>query len=642
MPNNPISFIQLVIVWIFTCLTVQGQTDSTTTTTPKIVQLSSYIDSLAHAGMQKSHIPGAVITIVTDSSYVFNRAYGFADVENDLAVDNEKTLFRIASITKTFTALAVIQLYEKGLVELHTDIRKYLPDEDFDFLSEEPITLHHLLTHTAGFDLTDTGDAALSPEEVIPIEEMARRHMPDRVHKPGEVYSYSNFGFTLTGYIIQEVSGMPYEDYIRKNILEPLEMTKTDIKQPLPQPYKSMLAKSYEWDGKQIPLTRDYTNTLPGGGIISGGGNMANYMLMHLNAGTFKGRELISKDGHNLLTTQHYGSRETKYGICYAFFENMWTTRRSLEHSGGQLGFVSLMVLIPETGTGVFIAQNNRKEAGGFRYEMIAAILDTLLGEKERVIIPPVPPENFRDIAHNYTGVYKKMDYPKATFEKCIRLFGQFSTEYDIRYDGEGRLTTYGDSYVQVDENLFQMDDPGSNYKVEFLTDESGKAHTLFMGTTKYERISWFEKKRVQQMFLFVSLVILLLLVLSRPIVWIIRKARKRELKIAEGAAGLRKWVYWTGTLLALTALGVIFHFAIYRDQLSDYGVPLSMKIVFFVATMGSILALLSPYFLWKTWKLKSLKTRSKIANTLIILAIIISTLIYYMNNLVGFQYYYR
>lgn len=634
------TLVGVVAVWVVSCISAWGQTDTTEIETPRIFQLTSYIDSLAQAGMEEAHIPGAVITIITDSSVVFNKGYGFADVENEIPVDGEKTIFRIASITKTFTAMAVLQLVEQGKLNLHEDIRAYLPDDDFDFLSDEPITLHHLLTHTAGFDLTDTGDAALIPEDVIPLEEMARRRMPDRVHKTGEVYSYSNFGYTLLGYIIQEVSGMPYEDYMRRNLLEPLGMVNTGIRQPLPEPYKSNLAKSYVWKGEQVALERDYTNTLPGGGIISSGADMANYMRMHLNQGTFEENQLISPEGHELLTSHKFGSRHTKYGICYSFFENMWTGRRSLEHSGGQLGFVSLMALIPETGTGIFIAQNNRKDAGGFRYQMARAILDTLIGNKERNIAPLTPPDNFDAIADNYTGVYKKMDYPIATFEKCSRLFGQFSAEYDIKYDGNGRLATYGNSYIQVDDHLFQMDDPESTFKMEFLVDDTGKAHTLFIGTTKYERINWLRKKRVQQMFLFVSIVILLILFLSRPITWIVRKARDRALSIPEGSRGLRKWMYWTGSLLALAAVGIIVNFLIYRDQMSDYGLPISLKAVFVLSTLGVILALLSPYFLWKNWKLPSLKLRSKIANTLVVLAIVIVSVIYYVYNLVGFQYY--
>ncbi|MBT8272368.1 MAG: beta-lactamase family protein, partial [Bacteroidia bacterium] len=319
------TFMCTVLILCCNTISLFGQSDSLSLSQPSAYELRDYIDSLAVNGMEKYRIPGAVITIITDSTNVFTKAFGFSDLENQKSVDIDKSMFRIASITKTFTATAVMQLVEEGKLDIHEDVRNYLPDDDFDFLSDKPITLHQLLTHTAGFDLTDTGDAALVPEKIIPLEEMARRHMPDRVHEPGDVHSYSNFGYTLIGYIIQEVSGMPYEDYMRSRVLEPLNMINTGIKQPLPEPYKSQLVKSYVWKDEQLALSRDYTNTLPGGGVISTGKDMANYMLMHLNGGKFNDTEILGSEYHKILISQHYGSRKTAYGICYGFFENRWT-----------------------------------------------------------------------------------------------------------------------------------------------------------------------------------------------------------------------------------------------------------------------------------------------------------------------------
>ncbi|MBT8288588.1 MAG: beta-lactamase family protein [Bacteroidia bacterium] len=625
----------------FFCMfySMNAQQDSILVDPPKLFQLQSYIDSLAHAGMEKYHIPGAIVTIVTDSSHVFNKGYGYADYKAKIPVDKDKSIFRIASITKTFTALAVMQLVEEGKLNLQADIRNYLPDDDFDFLSESPITLHHLLTHTAGFDLTDTGDAALVPEKIIPLEEMARRHMPDRIYEPGDVHSYSNFGYTLIGYIIQEVSGIPYEEYIQTKIFKPLKMNHSGIKQPLPEPIKPNLVKSYVWEDEQVELTRDFTNTLPGGGVIASAKDMSHYMLMHLNGGSFKETELLSSEFHEMLTSQHYGSKDTRYGICYAFFENRWTGRRSIEHSGGQLGFVSLMVLIPETGTGIFIAQNNRKDAGGFRYDMTRAILDTLVGFKENNFDSIVSPKNISAIAKNYTGVYKQMNYPKNTFERISRLFGMFSTEYKIEYDGAGSLTTYGDSYVHMGDHIFRLNKPNTDYTFEFVMDESGQGERLRIGTSSYKRINWFQKKRVQQGFFIPSLFLLLIFVLSGPIGRLIRKLRKKEPGLVK-EKGLRKWLYGTALILVLGALGLAVHFIIFRDQLSDYGVPLSLKFVFLLCSFGFLLALLSPYFIYKNWTSKVLGIRWKLLNSTLILFVVIVSAIYYIHNLVGFQYY--
>ncbi|NND52189.1 MAG: hypothetical protein HKN54_07275, partial [Flavobacteriaceae bacterium] len=341
-----------------------------------------------------------------------------------------------------------------------------------------------------------------------------------------------------------------------------------------------------------------------------------------------------------ILISQHYGSRKTAYGICYGFFENRWTGRRTLDHSGGQLGFVSLMVLIPETGDGIFIAQNNRKDAGGFRYDLTRAILDTLVGRKNNGFDSVAKPKSIEDIAKNYTGVYKQMNYPKNSFEKLIRLFGFFSTEYKIEYDGQGSLTTYGDSYVPAGDHLFRLNQSDTDYFLEFFPDESGKAQRMMNGTGSYERISWFEKNRVQQGFFIPSIFLLLIFVLSRPIGRLKRKRREKRYAPKPANKRFNKWMYVTALLVVLGALGLILHFLILRDQVSDYGVPLSMKFNFLVCTAGFISAILSPYFLWRNWSLKGLGIIKKMMNSVIIIAIILVAIMFYEYNLIGFQYY--
>ena len=633
-------YLSILLFLIFCSGPLNAQNDSIVLTTNPIEPLESYLDSLVAEGMKSYHVPGVTIAVVTDSQFVFTKAYGLANIEDNIKVDKEKTGFRIASITKTFTALAAMQLVEQGKLDLHKPIEIYLPDDDFDFLDDKPFTAHQLLTHTAGFDLTDTGDAALRVEDVIPLEELARHQMPDQVHDPGTVHSYSNFGYALMGYLIQEISGMRYEDYIRENILKPLGMLNTDLTQPLPDKIKTNLARSYVWNDEQIYLPRDYTNTTPGGGIVSNADDMSKYMLMLLNAGQLDDVELLSPEYFEMLTSQQYGSKQTKYGVCYAFFENMWTTRRSLDHTGGQLGFVSLMTLIPETGTGIFIAQNNRKNAGRFRYDVMIPLLDTLLGEKKREIPKLIPPDNFDTIAKNYTGRYKQKNYPKATFEKLSRFFGAFTTEYWVSYKGEGIMDIRGTEYIMIDEHLFQMNDQESTHKMEFKVDDKGKAQELMIGTTSYERVPWYKFKRVLQFSLIVSMIMLLFHVIVSPIRRIIRKRRKNAVHNNPRAKWITKWYYRTALLYVVGTAGVAIVFAYYQDQMSDYGVPLILKLILLIYTIAFILACLSPIVLWKSITNKSLGTIDRMKDLILIAAIVVTSLTLFHFNMIGFQYY--
>ena len=614
-----------------------GQSDSLKFQSPELNSLQPLIDSLVVDAMARYRIPGAVITIVQDSSQVFSKGYGYADLENKILVDAEKTIFRIASITKTFTALAAMQLVDDGKLDLHTDIRNYLPDEDFEFLTGDPITMHQLLTHTAGFDITDTRDAALTPDGVTPLEELARKQMPDQVLTPGETYSYSNFGYALAGYIIQEISGILYESYIQEYLLDPLEMSNTGITQPLPPHLKKNLSKSYVWNGEQVELDRDYTNTLPGGGIISSGQDMANYLLMHLNGGEFNNIRLVSEAGHDALTNQQFGSRDTKYGICYAFTENMWSGYRTIEHTGGQLGFLSMFLLAPETGTGIFISHNNRKGSGGFRYDIVREVLNAIQGSKDRKIAPISPPSNFDSIAHRYTGTYRQANYPHNTFEKVSQLFGAFANETQVEYDGEGRLIIFGDPFIQVDEHLFQIDHPTSNYKVEFLVNENGKADRIFAGINSYDKAAWYQRKRPKQLAMIIGMSILLIQFLLRPIMWLWKRLKKKHENKNE--SWVSTWRYWTGSLFIIASIGFLGSFIVYEDQLSDYGVPLILKMVFLINTIGFASAFASPYAIWQTLT-SELKIAPKIWQLLVTTSIIIVAVIFFHFRMVGFQYY--
>ena len=616
-----------------------GQSDSIQThKKTDLNQIHFYIDSVAEAEMESAKIPGAVVVVIQDSSEVYIKPYGFADIENQIPVDAEKTGFRIASVTKTFTATAMMQLVEQGKIDLHTSIDQYLPDENFSFLKYEPMTVHQLLTHTAGIDLTDIGDAALKPEAVVPLEDFVRSHIPAQVNPPGKVHSYSNFGYTLLGYLIQAVSGMRYEDYITQNILHPLGMYGSSMEQPLPSPFLENRSKSYVWDKDHKSIPRDFTNTTPGGGLISTGTDMANYMLMHLNNAILDSSQILSPESHKTLISQQYGSKDTKYGVCYAFFENGWTGRRNIEHSGAQLGFLSLMILIPETGTGLFIAQNTRENAGSFRYNLAGSILDTLLHRKERHIDLPKANDELNEMAANYVGRYQQMNYPHSSFERLGTLFGFYNSAYVVRYNGNGMLQLNGDDYVMIDENVFHRNDSTSAWNVEFELDEQGVAQRIIAGTTSYGRAAWYESKKLWQRAIVFSFALIVLFIIGRPIYSLVKKHSKKPASTLRSNKAI-KWIYYTGLLFLLGVIGIILNMAIHQGQLADYGVPFSLKVPLFLNTLGAISTLFAPFGLILLWRSKEMNLGSKLFYTLLVIALIILTLGFWYHNVVGFHY---
>lgn len=198
-------------------------------------------------------VPGACVVISEHDNTVFAKGYGFADLESNTAMDPETTVFEWGSISKTFVWVSVMQLVEDRKIDLETDIRTYLPDGFLKNLRfAEPVTLLHLMNHTAGFEKELLDLRYYSASEEIPFKEVLSAHQPKQVYPPGTVSAYSNYGAALAALIVEEASGQSYKDYIKEHILLPLGMTHTSVG-PFWMDVGGLLdhkAKGYSYTGK--------------------------------------------------------------------------------------------------------------------------------------------------------------------------------------------------------------------------------------------------------------------------------------------------------------------------------------------------------------------------------------------------------
>ena len=193
--------------------------------------IETFADGFFAAQMARLQVPGAALAIVQGQRVVFSKGYGYADLAAKVPVDPERTLFRVGSVSKLLIATAVMQLYEERRLDLHADINTYLTRFKIRDRYSTPITLAHLLTHTAGFDERVIGMwARTRPAE--PLGDHLAARMPPRVRPPGDVISYSNYGMALAAHIVENVAGMSYEHYVQKRILTPLEMYRSTFAYP--------------------------------------------------------------------------------------------------------------------------------------------------------------------------------------------------------------------------------------------------------------------------------------------------------------------------------------------------------------------------------------------------------------------------
>ncbi len=224
--------------------------------------LAGWLDPLIEQTMQEAHIPGVVFLLVEDGQVTYARGYGLADLERQTLVDVEDSLWRVMSLSKPVTAVALMQLAEQGKLDLHGDANTFLRSYQLPGAFGQPVTADQLLTHSAGldWDLDDIGTQVATPEELPGNAQFLNDHPPARILPPGQHTLYSNAAFDIAGQLVEDIAGLPFAEYVDQHIFQPLGMARSSFVQPPPQ--SEGLVTAYEFDGEQhqpldLPLFQD-------------------------------------------------------------------------------------------------------------------------------------------------------------------------------------------------------------------------------------------------------------------------------------------------------------------------------------------------------------------------------------------------
>ena len=370
-------------------------------------EMEAFIDGVMAAQMEAYHIPGATISVVKDGKLFFAKGYGYADLESRKPVIANETLFCIASVSKLFTWTAVMQLVEQGKLDLNADVNTYLTDFKIPDTYPEPITLAHLMTHTPGFEDRYASVMARTAEDVESLEEYLANEMPARVRSPGEFTAYSNHGEVLAGYIVEEVSGMPFDDYIEENIYKPLDMQRSTFRQPLPIELAPNMAVGYTYEnGVNKAGEFEYFNgTMPIGSMSTTSTDMAKFMIAHLEDGRYGSVRILQEATAQEMHRRHFTHDPRINGMCYGFYEGNLNDQKIIEHGGDTLYFHSLLVLLTEENVGLFVSFNSLDRTPtnpGARVELLHAFLDRYYPVPDSPA--PQPPVDFQQRAGSFTG----------------------------------------------------------------------------------------------------------------------------------------------------------------------------------------------------------------------------------------------
>jgi CubicO group peptidase (beta-lactamase class C family) len=324
--------------------------------------VDTWLDGAVGSALQTTGIPGATVSVVSDGELLTAKGYGLADTGTEggsaRPVDPDDTLFRIGSVSKVVSATAVMQLVERGDLDLDADVQQYL---DFDLDTPKgPVTLRHLLTHTAGFEEVIAGLIG-TPGSEVSLREAVSAAPPEQVYEPGTTPAYSNYGATLAGYIAERASGEPFAELLQRSVFEPAGMSSSSFAQPLPDDLDARLAKGYP-DDSQPSYPTEVVNAAPAGAMTSSATDMARFMLAHLgdlpDEASLLGDDALDEMHRPALDADQLGTLAAGQRMDLGFFDDSTSGVAAFGHDGDTQVFHSAMRLFPEHDAGIFISMN--------------------------------------------------------------------------------------------------------------------------------------------------------------------------------------------------------------------------------------------------------------------------------------------
>ncbi len=594
----------------------------------RMSEFEIWLDGFMDAQLKDHNIAGATIAVVKGGRLFFYNGYGYADVDSKTPVKAASTLFRAGSISKLITWTAVMQLVEQGKLDLNTDVNYYLKNFKVPNTFPKPITLAHLMTHTAGFEDRTTGLVVGSYDTQDSLEEYLIKNMPKRIWPAGKRAVYSNYGAALAGYIVQEISGILFEDYVKENILEPLEMAETTFSQQQTTEFKRALAQGYVFSqGKFMPKGFEFINAEPAGSVSTTSLDMTKFMIAMVNNGKIKRRTyLLKPETVELMQKQHYTYDPALPGMCYGFYELDQDRYRTIGHSGSTSHFGSLLFLIPDEKVGVFISYNgpNGKTA---RQEFYRAFMDRYYSGRQ----PPACPERSRGAASDqptkikqFAGQYLSNRRAYTTLEKVLQLVNPVD---QVKSMADGTLLFQGKRLTPIGQNIFRELYGKQKYVFNTL---DGRLFLEFAPVLAYEKLAWFENISFHWLILWACVLAFLSAVLIWPVLLVIDKSHHVKVEGSTAAVWLS---------IIASGLNLIFLPLIYKNLQEAVSDPHILDWILVIPIAAGVLAIGSLIYTIMAWKNKYWSLIIRLHYTLVTLALMV--FIWWLNywNLFGFKY---
>lgn len=597
--------------------------------------LNNWIDSHIKVGMDSFNIAGATIVLLHRDSILHISGYGLADIESNTPVNYNSSIFGVGSVSKTFVATAIMQLYEDGKLELDRDVNSYLKSFQLEYKFNAPITLRHILTHTAGFDVSNIGTAVRVEKDVIPLAQYLKKRMPPQIRPAGKLITYSNQGYALLGLIVEEVSGLPFYEYISQKILQPLEMDYSGFKRQTE--LKAYYATSYLQKGGQlIPYKPQFELNYPAGAFSATASDMGHYISMFLNNGNYKGVQILDSSSiAKMFYTPFRHYEKAKYGWLLGFQESYWYGMEICGHGGEIQGFESQLSLIPEENIGLFISVNSSSYPNSksrvfidqFIQRLLAQLMPDKVEEKEETEVS-ITTGSVDEPLDKLTGTYRYTYYGYKTLDKLGVLIGLAPEIEIIQKDNTLEVLPWNEKLIPISDLTFHS---GNDNYIAFDRDAKGEVAYFFIEAFPYQKLKWYEPVKFQVLWVGSIILILLIYIISSAASKLFVRNRRGHL--------IKKLNFSIASLIVLFIALLAFALLTTDPMAFFYGIPMLIKLVLVLPFIIIPLVLFSFYSLIKAIRLKELGTFSLIYQSIILVAALffIPWLMYY--NLIGFNY---
>jgi CubicO group peptidase (beta-lactamase class C family) len=573
--------------------------------------VDAWLDGYMPYALKSGDIPGAVVVVVKDGQPLTMRGFGYSDLKAQKPVDPELTLFRPGSVSKLFTWTAVMQLVQAGKLNLDADVNTYL---DFKIPPRDgkPITLRNLMTHTPGFAETAKYLIEFGEKQPKPLGKILSRWVPERIYAPGTMPAYSNYGASVAGYIVERVSGEPFDQYIQRHIFAPAGMAHSTFDQPLPPALRPLLSKAYK-SGSDEAQPYEVIGMAPAGALAASGADMGRFMIAHLN------HTLLNPATAQLMYANANKPFPDLPAMALGFYHEDRNGLNIVGHGGDTVFFHSDLHLFLDKNVGLYISMNSLGKNGAghaLREELLQQFADRYF---------PAPAQNLPTASTAkadgaaMSGHYVSSRAGGFNWFRMLALLG----ETKVGVDKNGTLVASSITDLSGSPRKWREVKPWLwqelNGADELQAVVDGNGHVKMFSITPYAPIIEFLPAPASLNAGWIlpvaglAFLIMIIAALGWPIVALVRRRYKYRSDISGRALQLHRATRGTAWLFILLAIGWMLILTVVNNDLTALNGGIDpwirlLQLVVVVALVGTVAAI------WNAWAVASAAGRHRLA----------------------------